>query len=68
MSPSVARTWFFFFMGDHSGLVLMVQIIKKTSVPTTHQRSGESRVKVKSAVICNIEKRKSGSVRLQILT
>jgi hypothetical protein len=64
----VARTAVFFFMGNHSGLAIMAQTAKKPCVETTFQCSGESRVKVKSAVVCNIEKRKRGSVRLQILT
>jgi hypothetical protein len=52
-SSSVAKTASFFFM-ETTSLRALAQIIKKTSVPTTLQRSGESRVKVKKPTSSNI--------------
>lgn len=42
----MAKTAVFFFMDDHSGLVLMVETVKKADAVATFRRSGESSVKM----------------------
>ena len=42
----MAKICVFFFMSNHSGLATMAKMVKKPSVTTTFQRSGESSVKV----------------------
>jgi hypothetical protein len=43
---SVAKTAAFFPIGNHSGLALMPQTVKKTDAATTFQCGGERSVKV----------------------
>lgn len=45
MSSSVANSAVFFFIGNHSGLALMVQTVKNTSAAATLPHCGESSVK-----------------------